>query len=440
MPEDRDRLVSLFDQACERAPVERAAFVERQCGGNTPLRSELERLLSGLAGEDAVTRLAGGAPLVPGTRIGPYELLERIGQGGMGDVYAAQQTAPVVRRVALELIRRGMDSAQVVARFEAERQALARMSHPNIAQVFDGGATQEGGPYFVMEYVDGGSITAHCDRYTLSTRERVELFIRVCEGVQHAHQKGLVHRDLKPSNLLVARRDGEDVPKIIDFGVARATTGRLVDRTRHTMVGQIVGTLDYMSPEQADPTGVDVDTRSDIYSLGVVLYQLVSGLLPFDLGSVGDLGFSEVQRTIRDQEAPTPSTRLRRQIGTATAIAPLHGTDERALVRQLSGDLDWICLKALEKEPGRRYASASELAQDLRRYLDFEPVLAGRPGALCPPESRRAGRPPRSPMQREMAWVTRSATPSASRWRPRATCMWRASIPTTPSRSRRAGW
>jgi serine/threonine protein kinase/formylglycine-generating enzyme required for sulfatase activity len=380
-PGDRERLVSLFDSASALPSAARAAFVERECGSNRALRTELERLLAGLSGEDVFERLAD-TPLPPGMRIGPYRILEQVGHGGMGEVYAAEQVEPVVRRVALKVIRRGMDSAQVVVRFEAERQALARMSHPNVAQVFDGGTMADGRPYFVMEYVAGESITDYCDRHRLSTRERVALFIAVCEGVQHAHQKGLIHRDLKPSNLLVMQRDGEPVAKVIDFGVARATTGRLVDRTLQTMVGQIVGTLDYMSPEQADPNGMDVDTRSDIYSLGVVLYQLLSGLLPFDLSSTDGLRFSEVQRAICSQEAVKPSTRLRRESGSATAIALAHGTDERVLVRQLAGDLDWICMKALEKDPARRYASVSELAQDLRRHLAHEPVLAGRPGVL----------------------------------------------------------
>ncbi len=382
-PEDRLRLEELFERAAELPPAEHAAFLERECAPQDgALHVELARLLAGLAGEDIVKHAQPVAPSLVGTQIGPYKLLEKIGEGGMGEVYAADQQEPVKRRVALKVIKPGMDSAQVVARFEAERQALARMSHAHVAQVFDGGTTTGGRPYFVMEFVAGEPITEYCDRRKLSTRDRIELFLGVCEGVQHAHQKGLIHRDLKPSNLLVTQQDGRAVPKIIDFGVARATTGRLAERTLHTMVGQIVGTLDYMSPEQADPTGVDIDTRSDIYSLGVVLYQLVSGLLPFDHSSAAGLPLSELQRAIREQNAPTPSTRLKRQTGTATAIAQLHGTDERSLVRQLHGDLDWICLKALEKDPARRYASASELAVDLRRHLAHEPVLAGRPGAL----------------------------------------------------------
>jgi len=381
-PEERQRLETLFDRAADLPHAEHAGFVARECGSNGALRDQLSRMLAGLSGQDVLGALQPAPAPRTGTRIGPYKLLEKIGEGGMGDVYAAEQREPVVRRVALKVIKLGMDSAQVVARFEAERQALARMAHPNVAQVFDGGSTDDGRPYFVMELVAGEPITEYCDRRKLSTRARLELVLAVCEGVQHAHQKGLIHRDLKPSNLLVMPQDGRAVPKIIDFGIARATTGRLAERTLHTMAGQIVGTLDYMSPEQADPTGVGVDTRSDVYSLGVVLYQLLSGLLPFDHAMSGDTPLSEVQRTIREEDPPTPSTRLRRQARTVTSIAPLHGTDGRSLIRQLAGDLDWICLKALEKDPARRYPSVSELAADVRRHLADEPVLAGRPGAL----------------------------------------------------------
>ena len=400
-PERHARIGKLFSGACELDGAARDDYLSEACQGDDVLRAEVEQLLerdaatdprlSPSSGRGDLIRDVLGGPAAAEreqapTRVGPYRLLERIGEGGMGEVFAAEQLEPVRRRVALKLIKRGMDSAQVVARFEAERQALARMSHPNIAQVYDGGTCDDGRPYFVMEHVAGEPITAYCDRRSLATRDRVELFLDVCEGVQHAHQKGVVHRDLKPNNVLVMPQDGRAAPKIIDFGIARATTGRLVERTLHTELGQVVGTLDYMSPEQADPTGVDIDTRSDIYSLGVVLYQLVSGLLPFEFGSASGLRLAEVQLTIRDQEPPAPSTRLGRQTGTATgiatAIATRHGTDERTLVGRLRGDLDWICLKALEKDPARRYPSVSELADDLRRYLAHEPVLAGRPGAL----------------------------------------------------------
>ena len=377
--EDRALLDELFDRALELPQAQYAAFAEEKCGSNAALRGALLQLLTGLAGEDVVTRVQTGVPSRSGAQIGPYLLLERVGLGGMGEVYAAEQRDPVERRVALKLIRPGMDSAEIVVRFEAERQALARMTHPNVAQVLDLGTTDDGRPYFVMEFVAGEPITEYCDRRQLITGERLGLFLGICDGVQHAHLKGVVHRDLKPGNLLVTEQDGHPTPKVIDFGVARATTGRLAEHSLHTMVGQVVGTLDYMSPEQADPGGVDVDTRSDVYSLGVVLYQLLSGLLPFEHDSEAGLSFSEIQRVIREKDPLTPSTRLKRETETATTIAPLHGADVRSLARQLTGDLDWICLKALEKDPARRYQSVAELAEDVRRHLAHEPVLAGRP-------------------------------------------------------------
>ncbi len=380
-PEDRELLLELFDRAAELSTDEQVAFIERECASAPAMKVELLRLLRGLSGDDTLARIQPGLPLSAGSRVGPYRLTRKLGEGGMGEVHAAEQLEPIARTVALKVIKPGMDSAQIVARFEAERRALARMSHANIAQVLDAGTTDDGRLYFAMELVEGESITDYADRHALTTRARIELFLGVCEGVQHAHQKGIVHRDLKPSNILVTDHDGRPVPKIIDFGVARVVTGRLTQRSMQTMAGQVVGTLDYMSPEQADPTGADVDTRSDIYSLGVVLYQLLTGLLPFEHGSEAGVAISEVQRVIREVDPPTPSTRLRRQSGTATALAPRHGTDERTLIRQLTGDLDWICLEALEKDPARRYASASELAADLRRHLADEPVLAGPPGA-----------------------------------------------------------
>jgi serine/threonine protein kinase/formylglycine-generating enzyme required for sulfatase activity len=380
--EDLERLDVLFERGADLDSEEHAAFVERECGSNAALRNELTRLLAGLTGEDILCKVRPEMPSRAGTEIGPYRLIERIGQGGMGEVYAADQLEPVTRRVALKLIKPGMDSAEIVARFYAERQALARMDHPNIAQVFDAGATDDGRPYFVMEFVGGDSITEHCDGKGLTTPERLALFLGVCDGVQHAHQKGVIHRDLKPSNLLVADQNERTVVKIIDFGVARATTGRLTERTLHTSVGQILGTLDYMSPEQAHPGAVDIDTRTDIYSLGVVLYELVTGLLPFERETSSPLTPTGGQHALLAKDPPTPSARLRRSKGRASTLAALRGADERTLARQLTGDLDWICMKALERDPARRYASASELAEDLRRHLANEPVLAGRPGAL----------------------------------------------------------
>src|SRR3984957_18072950 len=319
------------------------------------------------------TRTIGSSEATPGITIGAYHLLQPIGQGGMGEVWLAEQRQPVRRRVAVKLIKAGMDTREVVARFESERQALALMDHPAIAKVFDGGSTPHGRPYFVMEYVTGMPITEYCDKHKLTLRQRLELFIHVCEGVQHAHQKAIVHRDLKPSNILVSEVDGKPAPRIIDFGVAKATSQRLTAETMFTRVGAIVGTPGYMSPEQADSTGVDVDTRTDVYSLGVVLYELLVGALPLEFRK---LPFDEILRRLRDQEAPRPSTRLR-ALGEQTAItAQNRGSDAPTLARQLRGDLDAITLKTLEKDRSRRYATPTELAANIGRYLRNEPVLA----------------------------------------------------------------
>jgi len=328
-----------------------------------------------------VTRLAASSA-APSRRIGPYRLLHLLGEGGMGEVWLAEQTAPVRRQVAVKLIKIGMDTVQVVTRFEAERQALALMDHPAIATVFDGGSTPEGRPYFVMEYVKGEPITSYCDRHKLAMRQRLELFAQVCDGVQHAHQKGVVHRDLKPSNVLVAVQGDRPVPKIIDFGVAKATAQQLTDRTLRTEFGAIVGTLEYMSPEQAEMGGLDIDTRTDVYALGVILYELLTGALPFESKELRQAGILEVQRTIREKEPPRPSTRITRLGHASTTAAANRHTEPRRLVSLLRGDLDWVTMRALEKDRTRRYQTVNALAAEVRRYLNHEPVVAGPPSAV----------------------------------------------------------
>jgi len=323
-----------------------------------------------------------GRDITPGEIIGgKYKLLEELGSGGMGVVYLAEQVEPVKRRVALKIIKLGMDTRQVVARFETERQALAVMDHPNIARVFDAGATETGRPYFVMELARGIPITDYCDRHKLPTRERLQLFIGVCQAVQHAHQKGVIHRDLKPSNILVVIQDDRPVPKIIDFGIAKATDHRLAQRTLFTEQGQLIGTPEYMSPEQAEMSGLDVDTRTDIYSLGVILYELLAGALPFDAGKLRSAAFGEIQRIIRETEPPKASTRLSTLKETKAEIAKRRGTDPGSLIKLLRGDLDWITMKAMAKDRTHRYSSASDLAAEIERYLRHEPVTAGPPSA-----------------------------------------------------------
>ena len=385
MASQRELAERLCDAALDLTPAEQKAFLDRACNGDPDLRQDVEALLAtnAEAGSflehpllqestvDSVTR--------PTTVIGPYQLLELIGEGGMGEVWLAEQKQPVRRRVAIKLIKAGMDTREVVARFESERQALALMDHPAIAKVFDAGSTPEGRPYFVMEYVAGVPITSYCDKHKLTVRQRMELFIHVCEGVQHAHQKAIIHRDLKPSNILVTEVDGKPTPRIIDFGVAKALSQKLTTNTIYTRLGMLVGTLGYISPEQADSGAGDIDTRADVYSLGVLFYELLTGALPLDLRK---LAYEEVLRRLRDQDALRPSTKLT-TLGEGSSVAAKNrGSDPPTLVRQLRGDADAIALKALEKDRSRRYSSASDLAADITRYLRNEPVTAHPPGVV----------------------------------------------------------
>jgi serine/threonine protein kinase/tetratricopeptide (TPR) repeat protein len=316
----------------------------------------------------------------PGTKIGPYKLLQQIGEGGFGIVYMAEQHQPVHRRVALKIIKPGMDSAQIIARFEAELQALAMMDHQNIAKVYDAGTTDQGRPFFAMELVHGVPITRYCDDNHLTIRERLELFVPICKAIQHAHQKGIIHRDLKPSNVLVCLYDGQPVPKVIDFGVAKATEQRLTERTMFTQYGQIVGTFEYMSPEQAEMSQLGVDTRSDIYSLGVMLYELLTGSTPLERQRLREAGLHEMLKIVKEEEPPKPSTRLS-STQEAPKIAAARRTEPVKLAKLLRGELDWVVMKCLEKDRARRYDTANGLARDIERYLHEEPVEAGPPGA-----------------------------------------------------------
>jgi WD40 repeat protein/serine/threonine protein kinase len=382
---------SIFCRAIEIGSAEeRAAFIARACGEDPELRRGVEKLVAAhfragsfLEAHDPGVAATVDSPLVaerPGTTIGPYKLLQQIGEGGMGTVFMAEQTRPVQRKVALKVIKPGMDSRQVIARFEAERQALALMDHPNIARVLDAGTTDSGRPYFLMELVKGAPITCYCDDNRLTPKERLELFIPVCQAVQHAHQKGIIHRDLKPSNVLVARYDGLPVPKVIDFGIAKATGQKLTERTLFTEFGAVVGTLEYMSPEQAELNQLDIDTRSDVYSLGVLLYELLTGTTPLQRQRLSAGALLEALRIIREEEPPKPSTRLSTADGLET-IAANRGLEPKTLSGLVRGELDWIVMKALEKNRARRYDTANGLATDLQRYLADEPVLA------CPPSA-----------------------------------------------------
>ncbi|CAG1772673.1 partial eukaryotic-like serine/threonine-protein kinase, partial [uncultured bacterium] len=426
---DWERIKTIFSEAAGLASDEaRARYLDEACAGEPALRSEVEAMLAAQveAGDFLERPLLGEGPPQAdegvGTRIGPYRILGPIGEGGFGMVYLAEQETPVRRRVALKILKAGMDTKQVIARFEAERQALAMMDHPHIAKVFDAGTTDGGKsevrvsrsegevkdfdlrpsdfplscgrPYFVMEWVPGTKITSFCDLARLGVADRLRLFIQVCLAVQHAHQKGIIHRDLKPSNVLVTLRDGMPVPKVIDFGIAKATTGEpLTDKTVFTAFEQFLGTPAYMSPEQAEMNGVDIDTRSDIYSLGVLLYEFLTGTTPFDARELASQGIDAMRRTIREKEPVRPSTRLTREVArlgsrsvpASTAVPGVEALGRSRLREQIKlvrGDLDWIVMKCLEKDRTRRYETASGLATDLMRYLENEPVLARPPSTV----------------------------------------------------------
>jgi serine/threonine protein kinase len=393
---------ALFTAALERAPAERAGFLENACKGNPAQAARVARLLELCGSADdffvkgafelqeaicdftASTEIPEAGFEFPGETvgdwIGPYRLLEKIGEGGNGLIYMARQEKPMRRMVAIKVIKLGMDTRSVIARFEAERQALAMMDHPNIARVLDAGSTEAGRPYFVMELVKGVRITDFCNERGLGNRERLELFIEVCHAIQHAHQKGIIHRDLKPSNILVTLHDDKPVPKVIDFGIAKATETPLTEKTLFTAYAQFIGTPAYMSPEQADFSGLDIDTRSDIYSLGVVLYELLTGHTPFDTGELLAGGVEAMRRTLRETEPPRPSRRLDLlNPEDLTRTACQRRSDPRRLAPQLRGDLDWVVMKTLEKDRKRRYETVSGLALDLRHYLNDEPVSARPP-------------------------------------------------------------
>ena len=378
---------AIFFEAIELPEAERVRFLDRRCGDNCALRERVEGLLRADTTCDAArapaTEDVGGHSHGerPGQTVGRYRLVEEIGEGGFGTVWMAEQQEPVQRKVALKVTKVGMDTKQVISRFEAERQALALMEHPNIAMVLDGGATPAGRPYFVMELIEGVAITDYCNKASLRTEDRLELFQQVCHAVQHAHQKGIIHRDLKPSNILVTLHDGVPVPKVIDFGIAKATSSELTQRTLLTAQQQVIGTPAYMSPEQAKLSGIDIDTRADVYSLGVILYELLTGTRPFEADTLAAEGYFEMLRVIREDTPPKPSTRVS-TLGKGLEIAAQQRhTTAKHLRRSLSGDLDWIVMRALEKERNRRYATAQELAADIARHLADEPVHAGPPSA-----------------------------------------------------------
>ncbi|MBI2927181.1 MAG: serine/threonine protein kinase [Verrucomicrobia bacterium] len=387
MGDEHEKLMSLFNEArARRSPEEREAYLAAACGGDAALRRRVEALLEADIEAGNFLKPPSDDPPAsegPGTVIGHYKLLQLLGEGGFGRVYMAEQLEPVRRKVALKIIKLGMDTREVIARFEAERQALAMMDHPNIAKVFDAGATETGQPYFVMELVRGVPITQYCDQNNLPPLERLSLFVQVCHAIQHAPQNGIIHRDVRPSNILVTLHDGVPVPKVIDFGIAKATQQELTEKTVFTRFHQFLGTPAYMSPEQAEMSGLNIDTRTDIYALGVLLYELLTGHTPFDAKELFQAGLVEMRRRIREQEPLRPSTRVSTLADAErTTVARHRQSDAPRLIHLLRGDLDWIVMKALEKDRRRRYDTTNALAQDLERHLKHEPVSASPPSTL----------------------------------------------------------
>ncbi len=382
MPSDPKLVQAVFLKAAEVLPEDRDTLLDRECAGDTELRRCVEALLVSHDAPDSfldrpfVPRLSATVELLTeeqtGTRIGPYQLHQKLGEGGMGAVWIAEQREPVKRHVALKLVKPGLDSAQVLARFEHERQALALMEHDNIARILDAGVDDRGRPYFVMELVTGVPVTTYCDELNLSVRDRLALFIPICRAVQHAHLKGIVHRDIKPANVLVSIQDGRPVPKVIDFGIAKALTPNLADASVFTAVGAVVGTVRYMSPEQAEPSPLDVDTRADVYGLGVLLYELLTGTTPLDETQLQGVAFAETLRMVREVDPPPPSVRL-------SEVRSARSAPNSALRAPSSQELDWIVMKCLEKDRTRRYDAVTGLARDVERYLADEPVEAGPP-------------------------------------------------------------
>ncbi len=376
---DSPDIRTIFDQASELEGSERAAYLDEVCSDDE-VRKEVESLLEAIddAGDflrepsfDSMAAFTAAVELNEGDVIDEYRILEKIGEGSNAVVFMVEQIETIRRRAAMKVIKLGMDTREVIARFEAERQALALMDHPNIAKVLNAGSTESGRPYFIMELVKGVPITDYCDRNNLSTRDRLELFLQVCLALQHAHLKGIIHRDVKPSNVLVTLHDGVPVPKVIDFGIAKATETRLTDKTLFTRFHQFIGTPAYMSPEQAEMSGLDVDTRSDIYSLGVLLYELLTGSTPFNGKELLESGYAAIQKTIREEYPEMPSTRLNTLQGEGlTAVAANRSIESGGLSRDIKGDLDWIVMKALEKDRTRRYVTAAEFVADIRRHLN----------------------------------------------------------------------